>query len=103
MVVELGYHYIVAFDSNNNEYGKREFLKFSKHVLERALAKGNHNGGWYKIQFVENDFGTSCILNIYYEGDVVFQASQNLYGDWTILLNEFHQHRDLMIEFSKFI
>ena len=90
MSVELSQVYKDAFERNNNFKGAEEFRNLSETIINLAKDLGDYDGKWFRVEFRDHIYSTT--LNIYHGADPVFQASENMYGDWTVIYNEIPNH-----------
>ena len=95
MAVELSFIYQDVFERNNNLGAAEEFRKLSEAVIKLARAVGDYNGKWYKVEFSDRIYNT--ILNIYHGSELIFQAYENMYGDWTVFYNEIPNHMEVAL------
>ena len=85
MSVELG----LPLKMNLSQSQQYEIERKSKAIIEAARDKGNFSGNWYKIEIL--DRLSYDVINIYYEGTMVFQATEH-WGDWNIMLYNVPDH-----------
>ena len=75
MKVELGAQY-------QNQPYTPILQTICEETINAARGLGTYRSNWYRIEFIEH--GLNDTLNIYYQGQIAFQAIEN-YGDWLVL------------------
>ncbi len=105
MSVKLLFDDFDPFHNFANEEEKQNYLEKCELDIHTALAifsnaspkairNGIYNGKWYKIE-IREAYNGALTLNVYYETTIVLQANRDLYGDWTIFMNQIDDYPSL--------